>query len=434
MLKLEKIIFYFFIFCLPFQTRKIIYQWGANFNEWTSAYIYFTDILFIIICLFWFWRIRKQRFLREPLKLIDIKSSSFWLVVFLIFSLISLIYAEKIGLGFYSWFKLFEMIILFFYLKVNFRKLFSFKKLSYVFIISGLFQSFIAIGQYLQQKSLNLKVLAESPLSSEITGVAKIIVDNMKIIRSYGAFPHPNILAAFLLICIFFIFYLFLNKNKSFKKFSFLLISFFIIIFALFLTYSRLTIFIFLLSSIIYLFISFKNYKKQVFALFFILLISLSFISFFAWDEISSRFQVSSGEQSIGLRLFYNQTALFIISEYPLMGIGYGNFVWEISQMLDLLNSWIFQPVHNIYLLIASETGLIGLFFFLMFFYQLFREFKEKKENTNKYFLFLILSSLLFIGLSDHFLWTLQQGQLMFWIVLGLIASYSFKKKRPSQS
>jgi len=100
-------------------------------------------------------------------------------------------------------------------------------------------------------------------------------------------------------------------------------------------------------------------------------------MTYFAWPEVLSRFNISAGEQSISLRLFYSQTSFLIIQEYPLLGIGVGNFVWEIRQMLDLLSSWIHQPVHNIYLLIASETGLIGLFIFLMFLYQLLRQFSK---------------------------------------------------------
>lgn len=433
MLKLEKLIFYLFVFCFAFQTRKIMYQFGGDFNEWTSIYIYLTDILLVIVLLLWVLRKRKQRFLKFQGQSLSkgtvpgvIKSPSFWLVAFLVFSLISLIEARNIGLGFYSWFKLLEMIILFLYLKHNFKQLFSFEKLSYIFVFSGLFQSFIAISQYIQQKSLGLKFLAESPLNPEIAGVAKIIVDGTKMIRSYGTFPHPNVLAVFIFICIFFTFYLFLDKKNSFKKYVFLSIIFFFLFFTLFLTYSRLTIFIFLLSSIIYFILLFKKHKKQVLILFLLFIIFLFIITYLIWPEISSRLNVSMGDQSIGLRLFYNQTAFLIIQEYPFLGIGFGNFVWEIRQMLDLLNSWIHQPVHSIYLLIASEAGLIGLFTFLMFIYQLLRQFNKKLKNKKNYLLFIIFFTFLFIGIFDHFFWTLQQGQLMFWIFLGLMAGNEF--------
>ena len=429
MLKLEKFVFYLFIFCLPFQVRKIIYQFSEDFNEWTSVYIYLTDILLVFVFLLWIWRIRKQRFFKEPLKLIQIKGPSFWLGVFLIFSLISLVQVRNIGLGFYSWLKLLEMIILFFYLKHNFKQLFSFKKLSYIFIFSGLLQSFIAISQYIQQKSLGLKFLAESPLNPEIAGVAKIVVDGVKMIRPYGTFPHPNILAVFMFICIFFTFYLFLNKKNSFKKYLFLSIVFFFLFSTLFLTYSRLAILAFLLSSIIYFIILFGKNKKQVLGLFLLIIICLSIITYFAWPEVLSRFHISAGEQSIDLRLFYSQTSLLIIQEYPLFGLGFGNFVWEIRQMLDLLSSWMHQPVHNIYLLIASETGLIGLFAFLMFLYQLFRQFNKKLKNKKYYLLLIIFCVFLSLGFFDHYFWTLQQGQLIFWIALGLIAGYSIPSR-----
>lgn len=430
MLKLEKLIFYLFVFCLPFQTRKIIYQFGGDFNEWTSIYIYLTDILLVIVLLLWILRERKQRFLKEPLKLIQFKSPSFWLVAFLVFSLISLIEARNIGLGFYSWFKLLEMIILFLYLKHNFKQLFSFEKLSYIFIFSGLFQSLIAIGQYIQQKSLGLRFLAESPLNPEIAGVAKIIVDGTKIIRAYGTFPHPNVLAVFIFLCIFFTFYLFFKKNNSFSKNLFLIVSYLIFIISLFLTFSRITIAIFLLLNLIYFILLFKKHKKQVLILFLLFIFFLFIITYLIWPEISSRLNVSMGDQSISLRLFYNQTSFLIIQEYPLLGIGMGNFVWEIRQMLDLLNSWIHQPVHSIYLLIVSETGLIGLFMFLMFLYQSLRRFRKRIKDKKKYLLLFVISAFLFLGLFDHYFWTLQQGQLMFWITLGLMAGYSLENKK----
>jgi len=418
---LEKILFYLLVFCLPFQTRKIVYQWGGDFNEWTSIYLYLTDILLVFIFLLWILRKKKQRFLKEPLKLIKLKSSSFWLVAFLFISLISLIQARNLQIGFYYWAKLLEMIGLFFYLKYNFKELFSFKKLTYVFIASGLFQSIIIFGQYIQQKSLGLKFLTESPLSPEISGVAKIVVNGVKIIRPYGTFPHPNVLAVFFLICIFFLYFLWLRKEHSFKNYIFLSISFFFLFFALFLTYSRLTMSVLILSSIIYFILLFKKHKKQVLALLLLIVICSSIISFLAWPEISSRFQVSMGDQSVGLRLFYNQTAFSIIQEFPLFGIGFGNFVWEIREMLNLLNPWVHQPVHNIYLLIGSEVGLIGLILLFMFLYQLIRG-NCKRQNNEHYLLLFILFSFLFLGLFDHFFWTLQQGQLIFWIVLGLMA------------
>ena len=412
---------------MPFQTRKIFYQWGDSFNEWTSAYLYLTDVLLILIFFLWFWRLQGQSLklcswnkdviLRTVLDS-SIKKPSFWLGLFVIISLISIVQADNFQLGFYNWVKLLEMAGLFFYLKYNFKQLLNFKKLAYIFIASSLFQSIIALGQYIQQKSLGLKFLAESPLGIEIDGIAKIIVNGTKIIRPYGTFPHPNILAVFLLISIFFLYFLWLSKKHSFVKNCLMLFIFGFLIFTLWLTFSRIIIFTFLLASLIYFIILFKQNRKKIFILFLLFIIFNSLFFVLAWSEISSRFSVSLTEQSIGLRVFYTQAAFSIIKDCPLLGIGIGNFVWEIRQMINLLSSWIHQPVHNIYLLIASETGLIGLFLFLFFIFQLLR-----KINRQEGFLLLLLFSFLFIALFDHFFWTLQQGQLMLWFILGIMGA-----------
>jgi len=436
---MEKLFFYLLIFCLPFQTRKILYQWGDGFNEWSSAYLYLTDLLILLIFLFWFWRKRKERFLKKGLAVGEvqeiIKNPSFWLATFLIISLISLVQANNIQLGFYHWFKLLELAGLFFYLKYNFRQLFNFKRLAQVLIASGLFQSLIAFAQYSSQKSLGLRYLFESPLGPEIAGVAKIVVEGTKMIRPYGSLPHPNLLAAFLLLSIFCFYFIWLNKKHSFIKNCFLLIIFCLLIFTLGLTFSRLIIFTFLLASLIYFVFTFwrtvqmldKELFKRITSIFLLFIVFCCLFIVLAWPEISSRFTVSLTEQSVGLRVFYNQTAFLIIKEQPWLGIGLGNFVWEIRQMLNLLSSWLHQPVHNIYLLIASETGLIGLFLFLFFIFRLLWPAGNRTPHLGvrlPNFIIFISLSFLFIALFDHFFWTLQQGQLMLWLVLGITASY----------
>ncbi|MBU2068267.1 O-antigen ligase family protein [Patescibacteria group bacterium] len=418
MILLEKIFFYLLVFCLPFQTRKIIYQWGDGFNEWASVYLYLTDILLILVFLLWIWRIRKERFLILRRAQDIIKSSSFWLGAFLIVSLFSLIEARNLPLGFYAWFKLLELAGLFFYLKYNFKDLFDFDSLARVFVASGLFQALIALGQFAQQRSLGLRWLTESPLGVEIDGVAKIVVGNLTLLRPYGSLPHPNVLATFLLISILFIYYLWLKREHSFFVNLLLITNYLLLVIALFFTFSRVIIFVFLLSSLVYLILN-RKLGKKVLGIFLLLIILCSMFFILAWPEISNRFSLSLEDQTISLRSFYNQVSFSLINESPWQGVGLGNFVWEMKEIFPLLNDWIHQPVHNIYLLISSEVGLIGLIIFLMFLYRLLF------QRSNR-MLFILFLCLLLIGLFDHFFWTLQQGQLMFWLILGLLSSAEY--------
>jgi len=485
MSKIEKSLFYLFIFCLPFQTRKILYQWGTGFNEWTSAYLYLTDILLILVFLFWFWRRRKERYLKDGLKISQcLKTAGFWLVVFVVIAFISLSRARNIELGFYTWLKLLELAALFFYSKNNimchsdpaagggripwdnsddgilrdtsdFRPQdddkISFRNLARVFVLSGFIQAIIAWGQFLKQGSLGLKWLAESPLSLDKIGVAKIVVDGVKMLRSYGSLPHPNLLAAFLFVSIFFLYFLWLSRERLFIGHLFFLSLFYILFFGLCLTFSRAVILTFLLASFLYfVFCLWQVVQttdiglfKRLILVFLIFILLTGFFAFIFRPETASRFNFSFKEEAVSLRIFYNETALTTISRQPWLGLGAGNFVREIQDELYLLSSWLHQPVHNIYLLIAAETGLLGLVAFLMFVFLSFLHFvsfphklvpapigereSSVAEVSQNYFIprnlfILLFLSFLFIGLFDHFFLTLQQGQLLSWLILGLVS------------
>src|SRR3990172_2239052 len=69
-------------------------------------------------------------------------------------------------------------------------------------IISGFFQSIVAILQFISQKSLGLTILGESIFNAHDPGIAKIVINGDVFIRSYGFFPHPNILGGFLALSL----------------------------------------------------------------------------------------------------------------------------------------------------------------------------------------------------------------------------------------
>lgn len=61
LLKLERFLFYFLIFCLPLQVRHIFYApSGALFNEWTAFSLYATDLLVLVLLGLWLARGRER--------------------------------------------------------------------------------------------------------------------------------------------------------------------------------------------------------------------------------------------------------------------------------------------------------------------------------------------------------------------------------------
>jgi O-antigen ligase len=84
---------------------------------------------------------------------------------------------------------------------------------------------------------------------------------------------------------------------------------------------------------------------------------------------------------------------------------------------------YLYQPVHNIYLLLYSETGVLGLASFLLFLFFLAKDFitRTGMEKFYHYSFLLVFLSVLFIGFFDHFLLTIQQGRFVFWLTIAIL-------------
>ena len=217
------------------------------------------------------------------------------------------------------------------------------------------------------------------------------------------------------------------------------------------------------------------------------LIVSCFFVMFF--PQISTRFEINENDQAISDRFLFNSFAFEMIKKSSFLGVGMGNLVLNIYPVRDMsylieekfqlentnelhgslhliqvsngvdnflpldkkgpayrqtgikkgssLESWQYQPVHNFYLLIAAEIGIIGLILFILFIFKVLKMayLKVKSQIVSREtiftrhinlctgFILSILLGFLFIGSFDHYFWTIQQGQLTFWLILGLLVA-----------
>ncbi len=371
-------------------------------------------------------------FLRAGIKF---RKSDIFLGTFFLISGASLIIAQNIEISIYQLIKLAEFILLFWYIRTNLKFL-RLKTIFELIIISGVFQSIIAILQFFKQSSLGLKHFEAGVFSPGIPGVATFFVDSYKLMRSYGTTSHPNVLAVFLFASIFFLYFLYIQPNSRKTTRIILMSALAVLMLGLMLTFSRAVIIVFFGSTILFLGISFFRYnsrsKFKIIALFLLVLVYAGMIAFILLPEISSRFlSTSYHEQSVTLRVYYNKIAISGIFDNPFLGLGIGNFVWHLFNNYQLKEFWLYQPVHNLYLLIAVETGIIGLLAFLIFIGKiLIKQIKNlfiKKLNMIALCLNAILFSFLCLGLIDHYFWTIQQSSLLLWLGLAILTGYEKK-------
>jgi O-antigen ligase len=206
----------------------------------------------------------------------------------------------------------------------------------------------------------------------------------------YSTFSHSNSFAGFLLVFIIFIL---IYKSKIDKRLFFFTLVLSLV--NLFLTNSLNVWLASVLLSIMYVlkkYVRKENIKKLAFTY---TLLNL---------DISQRF--------ITHRLELAKASILITKENILFGVGLNNFIFKLSNMGSFYyNSWELQPVHNIFLLTLSETGIIGLISFLYFLIPV-----TSLSNFP-------LLAIIFTGMFDHYSLTLQQNMLFFVFVF----VYSYK-------
>jgi len=413
---------------IPLGTRKLIV---AGSDPYQSVFLYFTDLLFAGLFLFWLFSDAK-RLVRANHILVPLGFLAAWLSLASVFS-------QDAWLGLYRSLKFAEYAFVFFIFtlpaplqklgtsqhwkpRFQFTHRFSLNRKKYVLeaiVASAVVQSVLAIAQFVFQRSLGLSWLGEQLLSPSLAGVAKIDVWGGKVIRAYGTFPHPNVLAAFLLLALFIAAFLLQKEKKGSLAALLFLASTPVITLALLLTFSRAVIALGVICLLLRLVKTLPQSKR--FFIMFVLSLVLFAALLFAHGEGTSRlasFDVQN--QSVALRATLVRNAFSVIRAHPLLGTGPGQFTLAEAPIVNHLHlpPWANQPVHTIYLLLASEAGLPALVFFIWFLYEVYATTPRAPSSWR-----FLLIAFFAIALTDHFFLTFQQGALLFWLTLGLAGS-----------
>jgi hypothetical protein len=155
----------------------------------------------------------------------------------------------------------------------------------------------------------------------------------------------------------------------------------------------------------------------------------------------AGRLEVQSFEERIDAL----SQARNLIQETWISGVGINQYTLAMSLREPGLESWQYQPVHNVFVLVLAELGIGGLLIFLLLLFEIIRTISRfkleyaaaildamRKFNSNVlygeyvssiYWLLSLTSIIilfLVIFLFDHFTWTLYGGSMLWWLFFGL--------------
>ena len=274
-------------------------------------------------------------------------------------------------------------------------------------------------------------------------------IDTLTALRSYdfsmnskiiGIFSNRNVTAALYLLQLPFLIYLIVELKNKFLKVCLFLLGL-LVVYVLFLLASRtsyVVMFILITANILLFFV--KKEKLKVFFNSFsgyltsILLIGL-LISYFSLgsendaNPVNRLQSIEIGETSANTRLRYYTFAVKDFVSSPIIGYGLGNFkIISIERDKEYINSYIIPyTMHNDFLEVAVELGLIGLLLFLgIFIYPVYSIYMMHGVKNLKIEHFVLLSSLL-IYVADsnlNFPFTRASSLLYLALILASMGNY----------
>lgn len=389
-------------------------SWSYIFGirvDYLSPTIYLTDI--IVFFLAAWWLAKELPVYPKKQKVIFVKIA----LAFFGFAAANIIFSLNPLVALLKWVKVAEFLLLGLII-ATLPKLDCKNWVPSVVGISVLIFSAIGILQVIIGKTIGgpLYLLGERTFTGLTPGIALADLFGKSFLRAYSTFSHPNSLAGFLGVALFLLLVT-ETKNVLAQRIKILAIGSGFICFLF--TFSLGAFIALGLSLFIYFLCKGKVFGKTLAKAIVLILVTASFIL----PIVSRLYLAGEGSlpENLSKRLALSEISGKMFSKKPFFGVGLNNFFVQLPKESDYPQvSWWLQPVHNIFLLVLAETGMLGLLFFSFILLAALNHLL-KTENWK---LIIPILFILFTGVVDHYWLTLQQNQIIFSVLLGL----SFRK------
>lgn len=244
--------------------------------------------------------------------------------------------------------------------------------------------------------------------------------------RMMSTLAHPNILGAYLVSCAPIAYYCYKNQSQGWPKLAYWA-NFWLILAALFLSYSRGSWLAFVVMLIFALILQKKLTFARSMFMAGLILAMLAYIalsrqtSFYGWGNL-----IFWDPLGLGHRMTSYLSAIEMIKKHPFVGVGMGNFREIFNHYSPYRVAYEVRIPDSVYLMYLAETGIIGFTGFVVFLGGLVNKAKVYYNTTSAYaqasFALLVGFAGLLANLAsfDGFLW--KTPLYLFWIFAGLIA------------
>ena len=424
---MQRVLFFLLLLFLPTQLGKHFWPSFSFIQgiriDYLSPTLYLTDILIFLFCSYSTFFVNKNSsrqsfFTRTRHRRI--------VTLFVCVFLVGTITAVSPFAALYGMIKFFE----YFWLFLSLQRFFLSNKKNSIqatiltcFGIGIFYEALLSFVQIISQQSVGgvWYLLGERTFTGSTPGVANVSLDGTLFLRPYGTFSHPNVLAGFSLIsCIFLAFFPWGKQSRTvliFRHIALIVGSSLLLA-----TMSRIAIVLWIIMGAVFiskqLFGQIKNRIYRISSLTILFIVAGAVLSL---SPVSHRFvSLSTADESVVVRTDLMAQALYTVEKNPLFGVGLYNYLYH-QKVSSVTAPFIsLQPVHNIYLLLLEQVGILGFVCIVWLFFYTIKKIWFMPFPYRQLCLLLFLT-LAVLGMGDHYLLTLQQGQLLLTVVLGYI-------------
>lgn len=277
----------------------------------------------------------------------------------------------------------------------------------------------MAAYEVITGQSMSLWIVGNWDYSILTPGIARAQFFGISFLRPYTVFPHPNVLGGIALV--FGILFISLSGNNM-KKSRLIRIGILSTWFLTLVSFSRSAWIAGVVGLVLALFAKRRNIilsRSVLIAVVVSLLVIIPYVS-----------QISAHDPAISERVELIARSIDMIQKDPLLGVGNGNFTIALKEFRSAERQILLQPVHVVWLLVASELGIIAGIIYAIGWLGVLRDAVRSSQRTIALFVGILWCAMGIISLADHYWWSLSVGNAVWWLMLGISLSVIQSKQQ----
>lgn len=413
------------LFLLPWQTRYIYQTASVNggYFEYGSLSLYATELLlWLIVFLFCTDLLRSGALKKFFQKQTFAFHQVYWLVCALIIGFFCLVFWRSADhfVAYQSFFHILEGLVLVVVIVSLATNKPVINKLIISFWLGGVVQGILGLWQFATQEVVASKWLGLASQAPFQPGSGIVETTSGSWLRAYGSLGGPNPFGIYL--AVIFIIGLLLYIKSAPKWRPVISAGQLFVLVGLVISFSRgawlaaaagvvalgITLF-YSLDKNIY----FKSFVQQIGVVGVVIVASVCIFYPLFTTRLSTVARLEA--KSISERQNQYADAGTILNKKWILGVGPGMYTLALLQKDPMRFAGAYQPIHNAYVLLLAELGIVGFGLFVALHCLLIKNIYQ----TNNWYLAVLVA--LGVGaFFEHFLWSLYVGQLLWWAVLAL--------------